>query len=61
MQREARRRQLRYLEELRRRIPGSRVWIVVRSAARMAIKGTVVSDGLELYAAPSSTLGFISA
>jgi glycosyltransferase involved in cell wall biosynthesis len=61
VQREARRRQLRYLEELRRRIPGSRVWIVVRSAAGMASKGTVVNDGPELYAAPSSTLRFISA
>jgi glycosyltransferase involved in cell wall biosynthesis len=60
---EARRRQLGYVEELRRRVPGSHLFIVVRCAPGMggAGRSIVLAEGLELCAAPSSPLGFISA
>jgi len=60
---EARRRQLGYVEELRRRVPGSRLFIVVRCAPGTggAGRSIVLADGLEVHAAPSSPLGFISA
>lgn len=60
-QSEARRRQLRYAEELRRRVPGSHLWIVVRAAPGIAAQPVTSAENLELYPTPSSALGFISA
>jgi len=58
---EARRRQFGYVQELRRKVPGSRIWIVVRSAPGMAAQSVTIAESLELYPTPSSAIGFISA
>jgi len=56
---ETRRRQLRYAQELRRRAPGSHLFIIVRSAPGMSMQPVTVSDGLSLYPTAPSTMGFI--
>jgi glycosyltransferase involved in cell wall biosynthesis len=60
---EARRRQLGYAAELRIRVPGSRLFILVRSARGVGEVGRFVSlpEGLEIHPAPPSALGFIAA
>ena len=60
---EARRRQLTYAEELRRRVPGSRLFIVVRSARGIGEVGRSESllEGLDIHSAPASALGFVAA
>lgn len=60
---EARRRQLNYAEELRRRVSGSRMFIMVRSRPGLGESGrsAVLADGLEIHPAPSSAVGFIAA
>ena len=60
-QNESRHRQVAYAEELRHKAPGSRMWIVVRSAPGMTAKPVAIADNLELYPTSSSAIGFISA
>ena len=60
---EAIRRQLNYAEELRRRVSGSRIFIIVRSRPGLGESGrsALLADGLEVHPAPSSAVGFIAA
>jgi len=59
-QSEARRRQLGYARELRRRVPGSNLFIVVRSAPGTVTRPATIADDLALYPTPSSAVGFLS-
>jgi glycosyltransferase involved in cell wall biosynthesis len=56
---ESQRRQVNYVEELRRRVPGSRLWIVVRAAPGITQRPVAIGDGLKVIPARSSTVGFI--
>jgi glycosyltransferase involved in cell wall biosynthesis len=58
---ESRQRQVAYAAELRRRAPGSRLWIIVRAAAGMPQGPVTVSENLEVIPTPSSPAGFIVA
>ncbi len=59
-QNESQRRQVAYAEELCHRAPGSRIWIVVRSAPGTTAKPVAIAENLELCPAPSSATGFLS-
>jgi len=56
---EARQRQSAYAQELNRRMPGSHLFAIVRTAPGTRAGPAPLSEGVELYPAPSSTLGFV--
>ncbi len=56
---ESQRRQLDYADELRRRAPGSHLWIIVRAAPGMSQRSVSISDDVEVIPTPSSSAGFI--
>ncbi len=56
---ESQRRQVAYADELRRRAPGSRIWIIVRPAPGVVQQPVMIGDNLEVIPTPASTVGFI--
>ncbi len=52
-------RQVAYADELRRRVPGSRLWIIVRAAPGMAQRPVTIGDDLQVIPTPPSPTGFI--